>query len=108
MFIIAHQQTPVCPWLLQQRKQIPEIGGRRPLADHHPLALADALFRLLDRRTLMVISNTCGNVTIQLPAREQRGVAVYRPSVADSCADFFHNLSITGYDTWIIHNLRQS
>ena len=83
MFIIAHQQTSMSPWFFHQRKQIPKIGGRRSLADHYPLAFADALFRLLDGGTLVIVSDTCGNVGVQFPAKKQRGVAVHRPSVAE-------------------------
>ena len=90
----------------QQRLQRHHVLGHRPLADqdlHPPLQL---LARFLDACCLVFRADARGDIGVQVPARQQRRVAVDVPALEQR--ELFHRGGVAMNHAGIIHELGQT
>ena len=82
MAIVCHQHASSGPRFIKQRQQSLKISGSRSLANHHVLTFGNAFQCFVDIAAFMVIADSGSDVLIQLPAAEQRCVAIHKLSKA--------------------------
>ena len=108
VLIIRYQKASGSKRLLKQRQQRFQITRRGPLSDHDSLSLTNAFYCLLRRRTLVIITDSSRNVSVQRLPRKEGRMSVYQQSPFQCSMDLVHYSWIACEYSGIIHHLTQS
>ena len=91
----------------QEIDQCLKVFGCRPFADENFHPFFDFFQAFFKAKALMIRSDTCSDVLIEIAARKPRGMAVNGLAVFMCQLQFFHYLRIFVDDPGIVHHFRQ-